>query len=113
MRITEDMIHGMGGKESDNYAMFLSYVGAAFLSLRGPENARVLLSMVRLLENSKIPDISENQSLADSISGMRSRLKLDLTESESITYIEDLMEDSVSNTMWLAVDAMHHLGKQF
>jgi Phosphatidylinositol 3- and 4-kinase len=113
MRITEDMVYGMGGKESDNYARFLSLIGAAFLALRRPENVRVLLSMVRLMQASCLPDISENQTVEQAILGVRDRLRLDLSDSRAITYMEDLVEASLSNKMWIAVDAMHHLGKTF
>lgn len=113
LRITEDMVFGMGGKESDNYARFLSLIGAAFLALRRPEIVRVLLSMVRLMKASCLPDISENQTIENAILGVRDRLQLDLSESRAITYMEDLVEASLSNKMWIAVDAMHHLGKQF
>ena len=113
MRITEDMVYGMGGNESDNYARFLSLIGAAFLALRRPENVRVLLSMVRLMQASCLPDISENQTVEQAILGVRDRLRLDLSDSRAITYMEDLVEASLSNKMWIAVDAMHHLGKTF
>jgi Phosphatidylinositol 3- and 4-kinase len=111
MRITEDMVYGMGGKESDNYAKFLSLVGASFLSLRCPESVRVLLSTVRLMKASCIPDISQNQTIEESIMGIRDRMRLDLSEGRAIEYIEDLVEASLSNKMWLAVDAIHHIGK--
>lgn len=113
MRITEDMVYGMGGKESDNYARFLSLISAAFVALRRPENVRILLSMVRLMKASCLPDISENQTVEQAILGVRARLRLDLCESRAIMYMEDLVEASLSNKMWIAVDAMHHLGKNF
>lgn len=113
VRVTEDMIHGMGGKDSDNYARFLSLAAASFLALRRPEAVRVLLSLVRLMEFSCVPDISENQSTAKAVEGMRDRLRLDLTDGEAIAYMESLMESSLGSKMWLAVDAMHSLGKKF
>lgn len=113
MRITEDMVDGMGGRESDNYSKFLSLVGAAFLALRRPENVRVLLSMVRLMEASCLPDTSENQTIGQAILSMRDRLRLDLSESRAVSYIEEAVEASLSNKLWIAVDAFHNLGKKF
>ncbi|GKY94646.1 hypothetical protein MPSEU_000430100 [Mayamaea pseudoterrestris] len=107
------MVHGMGGSESDNYVRFLSTVGAAFLVLRRPENVRALLSLVRLMESSCVPDISENQSIDVAVLGLRDRLKLDLVDQEAVAYIEELVDASHSSTMWKAVDVMHSLGKQF
>jgi Phosphatidylinositol 3- and 4-kinase len=113
MRITEDMIYGMGYKDSDNYAKFLSLISAAFLALRRPENVRIILSMVRLMKESYIPDISINQTIERAIFGVRERLRLDLSESDAIDYVENLVEASLSNKLWIAVDAIHHIGKNF
>lgn len=113
VRITEDMIFGMGGPDSDNYARFVSMVGAAFLALRRPENVRVLLHMVRLMEYSCVPDISENQTTERAVSGLRDRLRLDLNDAEAIAFMEGLIESSQASKVWIAVDAMHSLGKKF
>ena len=113
MRITEDMVNGMGGKDSDNFAKFLSLVGAAFLALRRAENVRVLLSMVRLMDASYLPDITENQTVEEAVLGMHDRLKLDLSEQKAVEFMEELVETSVSNRLWLAVDAIHSIGKKF
>lgn len=113
MRITEDMVHGMGGRESDNYAMFLSLAGATFIALRRHENVRVILSLVRLMVPSGLPDVSSNQSPEQVINGMLARLCLYLSDEEAISYMEQLIEDSICSKMWIAVDAMHSIGKRF
>lgn len=113
LRITEDMVNGMGGRESDNYAMFLSLTCAAFLTMRRPENVRHLVSMVRLMEGSGIPDIETNQTIEAAILGLRGRLRLDLADDEAISFMEKLIEESCSSRMWIAVDAIHTLGKRF
>ena len=113
MRITDDMIFGMGGKGSDNYVKFLSLAGAAFLALRRPESVRVLLSMIRLMELGFIPDVSMNQTTAEAIMGVRGRLCLDLTEQDAVGHIESVIEQNLSSKLWMAVDAIHSLGKQF
>ena len=113
LRITEDMIYGMGGKESDNYAKFISWMNAAFLTLRRPENVRILLSMIRCMKASCLPDLSEHQSLEDAIRGVRNRLRLDLSAAAAMDYLEKLVETSMSNHLWIAVDAIHEMGKKF
>jgi phosphatidylinositol 3-kinase len=113
MRITEDMVCGMGGRESDNYAKFLSLVGAAFLALRRPENVRIILSMIRLVKASCLPDVSQNQATEQAILGVRRRLRLDLSDSQAITFIEGIVDESLSNKLWIAVDAIHQIGKKF
>lgn len=113
VRISEDMVNGMGGRSSDSFIMFLSLTCAAFLTLRRPENVRYLLSMVRMMEGCALPDVETNQTIEASILGIRKRLQLDLTEDEAITFMEKLIEDSIASKMWLAVDAIHTLGKRF
>lgn len=114
MRITEDMVQGMGGRDGDLFAdMFLSLCGAAFLALRRPENVRVLLSMVRLMAPSAIPDVSIHQNVEAVLQGMMDRLQLSLSDADAISYMEQLVEDSISSKMiWKAVDAIHALGKR-
>jgi phosphatidylinositol kinase/protein kinase (PI-3 family) len=113
VRMSEDMVNGMGGRNSDNFIMFLSLTCAAFLTLRRPENVRYLLSMVRMMEGCALPDVETNQTIEAAILGIRKRLRLDLSEDEAITFMEKLIEDSFSSKMWLAVDAIHTFGKQF
>jgi len=113
MRITEDMVRGMGGLESDGYAMFLSLAGATFTALRRHQNVRVILSMVRLMVPSVLPDISINQTADEALDGVLQRLRLDLSDKESVSYIEQIIEDSLRSKVWLAVDAIHNIGKHF
>lgn len=115
LRITEDMVNGMGGRGSDNYAMFLSLTCAAFLTFRRPENVRYLMSFVRLMEGCcTLPSgVDTNQSLETAMMGIRDRLQLDLSDEEAITFMEKLIEESCASRMWLAVDAIHTLGKRF
>jgi phosphatidylinositol 3-kinase len=65
LQMTQDMVHGMGGRESDNFVMFLSLTCAAVLTFRRPENVRHLLSLVRLMEGCSLQEVWEppNQSI--------------------------------------------------
>lgn len=115
LRITGDMVNGMGGRDSDNYALFLSLTCAAFLTLRRPENVRHLLSFVRMMEGSCTFASSSDsmQPLETALMGIRERLRLDLTDDEAISFMERLVEESCTSKMWIAVDAIHSLGKRF
>jgi phosphatidylinositol 3-kinase len=113
MRITQDMINGMGGWKSDNFCQFLSLACAAFLTLRRPENVRHLLSLIRLLEGCGFPDLENTQTIEKAIQGVRDRLKLDLSDEEAIIFMEKLIQDSCSSKIWLAVDAIHSLAQKF
>ena len=113
MRINERMVNGMGGKESDNFAMFLSLSGAAFVALRQHACVRALISIIRNVTDLQIPDASVNQTPESAISLMRQRLRLDLNDDEAVSFIEEIINQSLTSKMWVAVDAIHSLGKRF
>eukprot|EP00559_Dactyliosolen_fragilissimus_P008584 CAMPEP_0184872546 /NCGR_PEP_ID=MMETSP0580-20130426/41351_1 /TAXON_ID=1118495 /ORGANISM="Dactyliosolen fragilissimus" /LENGTH=822 /DNA_ID=CAMNT_0027375363 /DNA_START=1786 /DNA_END=4251 /DNA_ORIENTATION=- len=101
MRITDFMVKGMGGHESDNFALFLSFAGAAFVTLRQHANARILLSLIRNTTNADIPDISLKQSPEDAIMSMHERFRFDLDDNDAISFIEDTIENSLVSKMWI------------
>uniref|UniRef100_A0A7R9WKA5 PI3K/PI4K catalytic domain-containing protein n=1 Tax=Pseudictyota dubia TaxID=2749911 RepID=A0A7R9WKA5_9STRA len=114
MRITEEMVLGMGGRDSDNFAKFLSLAGAAFVALRRHSNVRALLSHVRTMARTDLPSVSQNgQRPEDALLDMRRRFRLDLSEEEALSFIERLIESSIASKLWIAVDAIHSLGKRF
>ena len=107
------MVLGMGGQESDNFAKFVNLAGAAFIVLRRHQNLRILLSLIRLLVNSDFPDISVNQSPEDSFKALHYRFRLDLNDDDALSFMEKLIESSISSKLAIAVDAIHSLGKHF
>lgn len=113
MRITEHMVNGMGGRDSDNFAMFLSLAGAAFVALRRHPSVRVLISIVRTMTDSEIPDIAMNQNPDVALQRMHERFRLDLNDDEAVSFFEENIERSISSKIWIAVDAIHSLGKRF
>ena len=113
MRITEHMVNGMGGRESDNFAKFLSLAGAAFVTLRRHPSVRVLLSIVRAMIDSDIPDVGENQNAETALQSMFERFRLDLNDDEAVNFLEENIERCIASKIWIAVDAIHSLGKRF
>ncbi|KAL3780653.1 hypothetical protein HJC23_000123 [Cyclotella cryptica] len=113
MRITEEMIQGFGGRDSDNFARFLSFTGAAFLTLRRHNNLHSLLSLIRNMVYSNMRDVSLSQPPEEAILAMRGRFRLDLNDDDALGYIEHVVEKSITSKMWRAVDVMHALGKHF
>jgi phosphatidylinositol 3-kinase len=113
MRITDEMIKGFGGQESDNYDMFLSFTGAAFLALRRHNSVHTLLSHLRNMVHANLEDLSINQQPEEAILAMRGRFRLDLNDDDALAYIENVVKKSIASKMWRAVDVMHSLGKHF
>lgn len=113
MRITSQMIDTMGGKESDNFAKFLSLVGAAFVTLRQPSSVRVLISLLKGMVDAKIPDISINQKPESALQLFHERLCLNLNDNDAVLFLEENIARSSTSKIWVAVDALHSLGKRF
>lgn len=113
MRITVEMIKGLGGRDSDNFAKFLFFTGAAFLTLRRHSNLHSLLSHIYNMVHANMGDVSINQPPEEAILAMRGRFRLDLSDDDALAYIEEVVEKSISSKMWRAVDVMHSLGKHF
>jgi len=113
MRITEEMIKGFGGRDSDNFAKFLVFTGAAFITLRRHNNIHSLLSHINNMVHAGMGDLSINQPPEEAILAMRGRFRLDLSDDDAMAYIEDVVEKSITSKMWRAVDVMHSLGKHF
>ena len=113
MRITEEMVRGFGGRDSDNFARFLSFTGAAFLTLRRHNNLRTLLSHIRLMVDANMVDVSLHQPPEEAILAMRGRFRLDLNDDDALSYIEEVVEKSITSKMWKAVDVIHSIGKNF
>ena len=107
------MIRGFGGQESDNYAKFLSFTGAAFLALRRHNNLHSLLTHIRNMVYSNMRNVSMVQHPKEANLAMSVRFRLDLNDDNALTYIEHVVEKSISSKMWRAVDVMHSLGKHF
>ena len=107
------MIKGFGGKDSDNFAKFLVFTGAAFLTLRRHNNIHSLLSHICNMVHAGMVDLSINQPPDEAILAMRGRFRLDLSDDDAMAYIEDVVEKSITSKMWRAVDVMHSLGKHF
>jgi hypothetical protein len=80
----------------------------AFLTFRRPENVRHLISFME-----KVAVHSKQELEIAMMMGMRERLQLDLTDDEAISFMEKLIEESCSSRMWLAMDAIHAVGKRF
>lgn len=76
------------------------------------QNVRMLANSIMCLKECNLPDISVYNTPEEALSGLFSRLKLDLeSDDAALSYFEHVIEDSISNKLWIAVDTIHNLGK--
>jgi phosphatidylinositol 3-kinase len=111
MRFTEEMLSGMGGRDSEHYRRFQEQCAEAFLVLR--QSVVELLSLVRLMVDANIPDLSIHQTPGDVLAAMFKRFRLDLTDEDAAQYILTLVTNAASDLLPTVFEGMHKLALHF
>ncbi|CAM9907180.1 unnamed protein product, partial [Phaeothamnion confervicola] len=110
MRFTQqEMLQGMGGRGSAGYSRFRQLCAQAFLVLRG--SAVLLLSLVRLMVDADLPDLSIRQDPGEVLLDMHRRFALDLDDRGAVRHVLRLIDTSVSALYPRVYDDLHTLGK--
>ena len=104
MKLSKEMIEGMGGARSNHYQAFKQHCFTAYTTLRKSSN--LILNLFSLMVDANIPDIRMEPDKA--VEKVRERFHLELrTEEEVIRMFEALMEDSVSAMFPALIDWTH------
>lgn len=110
MKLSKEMIEGMGGARSNYYQAFKQHCFTAYTTLRKSSN--LILNLFSLMVDANIPDIRMEPDKA--VSKVRERFHLELlTEEEVIRMFEGLMEDSVSAMFPAIIDWTHGFVQRF
>ncbi|KAJ3617234.1 hypothetical protein Zmor_008850 [Zophobas morio] len=103
LRLSQEMVDGMGGFGSLTYKKFLSYCFSAFLILR--RSANLFLNLFSLMKDSTLPDILIEPDKV--VSKVQERFRLDLSEEEAVHYLQCVISDSLSAFIPLVYDSVH------
>lgn len=110
MKLSKEMIEGMGGPQSSNYREFKQYCFTAYTTLRKSSN--LILNLFSLMTDANVPDIKMEPDKA--VLKVQERFHPELrTEEEVIRMFESLMEDSVSSMLPALIDWTHGLAQRF
>ncbi|KAF2498095.1 phosphatidylinositol 3-kinase [Lophium mytilinum] len=109
MKLSHEMIDGMGGTSHPHYAQFKSYCFTAYSTLR--KQANLILNLFALMREANIPDIRLEPDKA--VWKVQERLALELSEEEAMRYFERLIEESSSAIMPVVIDRLHGLVQHF
>jgi len=101
MRITREMIEGMGGEESNHYELFKQYCCEAFNILR--KSADLILNLLSLMLDAGIEHIKGT----DDLLVVRKRLKLKLTDEQASQLLTELIKESVNALMPKVMEFFH------
>uniref|UniRef100_A0A8R1TLU1 Phosphatidylinositol 3-kinase catalytic subunit type 3 n=2 Tax=Onchocerca TaxID=6281 RepID=A0A8R1TLU1_ONCVO len=103
MKLTSEMINGMGGLHSKEWKEFRGFCFSAFRILR--RHANVVLNLFSLMLDSGIPDIAIEKEKA--VQKIEQRFHLTLTEELAEQKIEHLIDESVNAKITKLTDMVH------
>jgi phosphatidylinositol 3-kinase len=105
MKLSSQMVDGMGGRDHANYAQFKQYCYTAYSSLR--KSANLILNLFALMSEANIPDIRIEPDKA--VQKVQSRFLLDLSEQDATKAFEMQIEASLSSFNAGVIDYTHNL----
>ncbi|KAF2763513.1 phosphoinositide 3-kinase [Pseudovirgaria hyperparasitica] len=105
MKLSKEMIDGMGGPQSQQYRQFREHCYTAYTTLR--KSANLILNLFALMREANVPDIRIEPDKA--VWKVQERMMLDLSEEEAIRHFEALILDSQGAMMPVVIDRLHGL----
>ncbi len=103
MKLGKEMVEGMGGVKSPQYAAFKQYCFTAYTTLRKSSN--LILNLFSLMVDANIPDIKLEPDKA--VLKVQERFHLEMSEEEAIRHFEVLIGDSVNALFPVIIDRIH------
>lgn len=111
IKLCKEMVEGLGGTTSPQYAQFKQYCFTAFTTLR--KSSPLVLNLFSLMVQSSVPDIRmvEEQmgGLGGAVGKVRERFYLDVTEEEAVRLLDQVLADSVNAVFGVVIDRLHAL----
>ncbi|XP_025833575.1 phosphatidylinositol 3-kinase catalytic subunit type 3 [Agrilus planipennis] len=103
MKLSKEMVEGMGGISSEHYQEFRKQCYTAFLHLR--RHANLMLNLFSLMVDASVPDIALEPDKA--VRKVQDKLRLDLSDEEAVHYMQNLIDLSVTAVMAALVEQLH------
>jgi phosphatidylinositol 3-kinase len=103
MKLSSQMVDGMGGTNSDYYHQFKQYCFTAFTSLR--KSANLILNLFALISEANIKDIQAEPDKA--VLKVQERLHLDKSEQEATHLFDELIQTSTTAWAPKVIDTLH------
>ncbi|KAI6171511.1 Phosphatidylinositol 3-kinase catalytic subunit type 3 [Aphelenchoides bicaudatus] len=108
MKLTTEMINGMGGQNSEHFKKFIDYCTTGFLIIR--RHANLIINLFSLMLDAGIPDIAIEKDKA--VQTILERFHLHLSDEDACKEINRAIQLSISAKMPLIVDFVHDV-RQF
>jgi len=111
VRVSKEMVVAMGGRESEGFRSFRSHCCEAYKVLR--TGAPLLLSVLGLMSDALIPDLSVTQAYSQALNGVRDRLQLALVdEQEADQWLLAVIDQSVDALGPVIIDYVHNFAQR-
>jgi len=107
IKLTKEMIDGMGGFGSVHWQEFRNLCYTTFLHLR--RHANLILNLFALMVDASIPDIALEPD--KTVKKVQERFLLNLSDEEAVQYIQQLIDVSISAKMAAFVDIVHDMAQ--
>lgn len=105
MKLSKEMVDGMGGINSEHYQEFRKQCYTAFLHLR--RHANLILNLFALMVDANIPDIALEPD--KTVKKLLDKFRLDLTDEGAVHYMQNLIDISVTAVVAALVEQMHKI----
>ena len=110
MKLSKEMIEGMGGPRSQQYNSFKQHCFTAYTTLR--KQSSLILNLLSLMVDANIPDIRMEPDKA--VEKVRERFHLEMRgEEEVVRFFGGLMEESVGSLWGGVIDWTHGFVQRF
>uniref|UniRef100_A0A3Q3JRV4 Phosphatidylinositol 3-kinase catalytic subunit type 3 n=1 Tax=Monopterus albus TaxID=43700 RepID=A0A3Q3JRV4_MONAL len=103
MKLSKEMVEGMGGMQSEQYQEFRKQCYTAFLHLR--RYANLILNLFSLMVDANIPDIALEPD--KTVKKVQDKFRLDLSDEEAVHYMHSLIDESVGALFAAVVEQIH------
>ena len=109
IKICKEMVEGLGGTNSAQYAQFKQYCFTAYTTLR--KSSSLVLNLFSLMVQSSVPDIKMIEEQMGGVGGavgkVRERFNLDVSEEEAVRLLDQVIGDSVNAVFGVVIDRLH------
>lgn len=103
MKLSKEMVEGMGGAQSEHYHEFRKLCYTAFHQLR--RHANLILNLFSLMVDANVPDIALEPD--KTVKKVEDKFRLDLSDEEAVSYMQGLIDDSVNAVVAVVVEQLH------
>ena len=107
MRLTKEMVEGMGGFQSRYYEKFKVYCCQAYNILR--KNSDLIINLLTLMVDAGLSDLSVKADPYPTLCKVQEKFRLDLNDEQGENYMLEIVEESVSMFTPVLMDYAHSI----